>query len=307
MSVCFPVKNPFVDQQITYSTTILPRVSSILFKSVFELTLLEAAIWRPSISPEETLWSGSGTTLSAPRLEDALTDFIASSSLGKTTSSIAVNAVSCTLASTVVITLSTSLPTLLKIIFPSVSKTNCGTLAWVWLFVLFKVAIPAALLVLSSNRISRLFYSVMKSVSDSFSWLRSLLFCCLFFQVETILKSTNEINNQNEQLKRNEQKIILIEISIANQFWGFWRHLALLSQQSEWILLRSVNCRLGPPRYLLVRFPNRIRRFMMSQLQIKLTTTLNKTAGWHRHNFCPNTNILINFCKRLKTKEPFWH
>ena len=29
----------------------------------------------------------------------------------------------------------------------------------------------------------------------------------------------------------------------------------------------------------------------------------NKTAGKHRHIFCPTTNILINFCKRLKTKQ----
>ena len=32
---------------------------------------------------------------------------------------------------------------------------------------------------------------------------------------------------------------------------------------------------------------------------------LNKTAGYYRHNFPPNTKILINICKQLKTRQQF--
>ena len=68
----------------TPSTVILSRVSSILFKSVFEFSLPQAVIWRPSISPENVLWSGSCTKLSIPRRENALFDCLALSTLGIT-------------------------------------------------------------------------------------------------------------------------------------------------------------------------------------------------------------------------------
>ena len=84
-------------------TVILPRVSSILFKSLCEFVLLEAVIWRPSRFPEKSLWSGSNTRLPTPCPHDALTEFIASSTLRKAKFSIAVNSASCTLVSTVVI------------------------------------------------------------------------------------------------------------------------------------------------------------------------------------------------------------
>ena len=94
-------------------TVILLRVSSILFKSVFEFIPPEAVIWRPSMFPGTSLWSGSGRTLSTSRLKDALTDFISSSSLGSTKLSIAVSiAFSCTLVLTIIITTSTSLRSL---------------------------------------------------------------------------------------------------------------------------------------------------------------------------------------------------
>ena len=82
------------------STIILPRVSSILLKSLCEFIPLEAVIWKPSILPEKSLWSRSHTTLSIPRPDDALTDFIANSTLGITKFYIAVNTASCTLVST---------------------------------------------------------------------------------------------------------------------------------------------------------------------------------------------------------------
>ena len=95
------------------STVILPRVSSIPFKSVREYILLEMVTTRPSILLEKSLWSGSYTLPSKLRPEDALVDFMASSTLGIIKCFIAVNTASSTLVPTVVITLSTSLRTLL--------------------------------------------------------------------------------------------------------------------------------------------------------------------------------------------------
>ena len=63
-----------------------------------------------------------------------------------------------------------------------------------------------AVLALFSVWVSWLFCPIMKSVSDSLNWLKSRLFCCFFFQVETILKSTNELTNLINQVsaKRTE-------------------------------------------------------------------------------------------------------
>ena len=117
---------------------ILPRVSSVLFNSVCEFILLEAVICRPSVFLEKPLWSGSNTTLPTSFPDDALIDFIASSTLGIIKFSIAVITASCATVSIVVITLSTSLPTLLTMFISSVSKSTYGLLTWVGLIVSFK-------------------------------------------------------------------------------------------------------------------------------------------------------------------------
>ena len=95
------------------SAVFLPRVSSILFKSVRDFILLEAVICRLLILPKNFLWSSSNTLPSTLRPQKALADFTANSTLRVTVLSIAVNTPSWTLLSTVVITLSTSLGTLL--------------------------------------------------------------------------------------------------------------------------------------------------------------------------------------------------
>ena len=56
----------------------LPQISSILFESVLDFSLLEAAISTLFAFLETSLWSGSSTTRSGSRPEDELTDFIAS-------------------------------------------------------------------------------------------------------------------------------------------------------------------------------------------------------------------------------------
>ena len=43
---------------------------------------------------------------------------------------------------------------------------------------------------------SWLFFPIITSVSDPINWLGSFLFCSLFFQVKTTMKSTNLITNQ---------------------------------------------------------------------------------------------------------------
>ena len=120
MSVWLPIKVSFISQQVTPSTVKLLRVSWILFETVSESILLKAVIWRPSLFPEKSLCSGSRTTLSTPRPPDALTDFIASATLGNTELPFSVKAASCTPDSTVVNTLSTSQRNLLAMLFSSV-------------------------------------------------------------------------------------------------------------------------------------------------------------------------------------------
>ena len=108
-------------------TVIILRSTLILFKTVFEFILLAAVSWRPSIFSEKSLGYSSSTTLSTStsRIDDALTDFIATSTLCITRLSMAVRSASLYLVSTFVITSSTSLRTLLTMLL-----SNVGTSTW---------------------------------------------------------------------------------------------------------------------------------------------------------------------------------
>ena len=184
----------------------IPGVSSIQFKSVFELILLQAVIQRFLTFPEKSLWSESITTLSSPRPDDALTDIIANSTLGITKFYVAVNTVSCTLVSTGVIAISTSPRTLLTMFFSIVCISKCGSLIWVGFFVLFKKLSPSTAIALLSFWTSWLLCPTMKSASGLRNWLRSFSFRSSF-GVKTILKTTLELTNINNQFIRKEQKI----------------------------------------------------------------------------------------------------
>ena len=199
----------------------LPRVSSIFLKSVCEIILLEAVIWRSSIFPEKDLWWGSNTTPPTPCRDDALADFIASSTLGVTKFSVAVNTASSTLVSTVVITLSTSFRNLLTKFFSDVCISTCGSLTWVRSLVFFWEV------TLSSNWAWALwmFSPIIQLALLSLKWLRSLLFCCFFFRVETMLNLTVELTNVVNKLLQKNRKQTFRERIIKSWFWVYWKQL----------------------------------------------------------------------------------
>ena len=70
-------------------TIVLPKVFSIPLKSAFEFSLLEAVIRTISAFTEKSLCSGLSTTLLGSRPKEALTDFMASSTISITRPSIA--------------------------------------------------------------------------------------------------------------------------------------------------------------------------------------------------------------------------
>ena len=70
-------------------------------RSAFQLNLFEPVICKPSVFHQNFLWRWSSTTILEPRLQDALTDLIASSARGLTKLSIATKIESCTLVSAV--------------------------------------------------------------------------------------------------------------------------------------------------------------------------------------------------------------
>ena len=179
INLCLPDNVSFVDQQLTslYGSII----SSILFKTLCELILLEVVIWRPLKFLGKFLWSGSNTTLPYPWHEDALTELIDSSILGITVFSNPVKTASCTLFSPVVITLSTSLCTILTMFFSSLCIFTCRLLTWVRSLVSFRKVFVFAMLVRHSVWVSWLLCPIIKLVSASPNSLRSLLFCCFFF------------------------------------------------------------------------------------------------------------------------------
>ena len=109
-----------------FSTIILPRGSSIPFKSVCEVSPLEAVIRRPSILYRKCLWSGSNTLPSTLRSEGALADFTADYTRRITKFSNAVSTESWTLVLTNVITLCSSLRTFVTIFFSSVFTSTSG-------------------------------------------------------------------------------------------------------------------------------------------------------------------------------------
>ena len=184
-------------------TVILPRVSLILFKPICECILLEAAICRPSILPEKSFWSGSNTIPSTLRPGDALFDFMAISTLAITKFSIAVNTASWSLVSTVVITLSTSLRILLTMFSSNVCISTCGVLTLIRLFILFGEIATSTTLVLLPAWVSWLLCAIKKPASHSLNWVKSLLFFCFFFRVETKLKLINALTNSKEQVNTN--------------------------------------------------------------------------------------------------------
>ena len=136
--VCRSESLSLLDKSPT-STVILPRVSSILFKSVLEFIRLEMVFWRPSIFPEKSLWSGYGTTLSMSRPKDALTDFMTTYALGITKLSITVKRAWCTLVSTVAIMLFNSLHILPLILLSSVYVSPWEPSTGAELFAIFEV------------------------------------------------------------------------------------------------------------------------------------------------------------------------
>ena len=142
----------------------------------------------------------------------------------------AVNITSRTLVSIVVITLSTLLRTLLTTLFWGVCASICESLAWVGLFVLFKVIFSSAVLVLFSVWASWLSCAILKSLSDSHNWLRIIWFCCPFFRVETVAKSTGELTKSFEWGYTNELERVMTNMVITIQFRGYWkRFVAVLS------------------------------------------------------------------------------
>ena len=71
-------------------------------------------------------------------------------------------------------------------------------------------------------------------------------------------------------------------------------------------MLRYLN-EISVPDNLIRHFARNCYQNQFASLKywIKFGEKLNKTAGKHRYNFRPNTNILINICKQLKTRLLF--
>ena len=69
----------------------------------------------------------------------------------------------------------------------------------------------------------------MKSASDSINWLRSILLCCFFFRIETILKSTAELSNGviQRKTKKTENECCTKWFSRIS-FDCFWKQLVIV-------------------------------------------------------------------------------
>ena len=68
---------------------------------------------------------------------------------------------------------------------------------------------------------SRLFFHLIKTVSDSVNWLRSF-----FLRVTTIVKSTIKINNSNKKRYSKEPKAMMFSKNINELAYRvFWKQL----------------------------------------------------------------------------------
>ena len=151
--------------------------------------------------------------------EDALIDFMASSTLSITKLSITAKIVSCTLVSAVATVLSTSLRTILVKLLSNFCKSSWAPMTEIECVALLE---PKLLQLMSAlfMWVTHLRCVIKKSSLSLSYWLLSFPICCFFLLVDSIAKLTNEVNRTLRKIQqKNENRNSYKESN--NSIWVF--------------------------------------------------------------------------------------